>query len=517
MSSLLINFLVFWFLGARLNRLGIKPEIWRRLLRIISGLFLAYLTFSGLAYLVTPLFFDHGESTMASIAANWMHGGAMYTALDSADQYTLLYGPWPVMLVALSLSLGTASIFLAKLPGVLSLMGSLGGFYWLLTRTTRLTHKERVFTVGLLAITLCGFYNVSYFIRPDSALLLIMVLGLLLVELVPQRACVYLGLGILAALSFNSKVNAPLYIVPLAFLYLDGDRKHRWSLSWFFAATALSLLTAAAPFFLPGISAQAFHDWIMLPWVSQDQSWPLVRTLKGLTFGAPFLIVLAVLGAHRVRPMGYWSLAVISVITGLLSGTPGSSLHMYLPLFPIYIWLAAKAYDTQSPALKSKHAIACAALILSAGLQGINKQKRMVELFGQTPFRLKEFADFKKLVAEADGPVEMGYAAHSQYESSFYKPWLVHHGMGLFLDACALMKITYSGVPIPAATIEKAKSCQVPYFIIPRGGEPWTTENFYHYKPLFSPEFKAAFQENYELEKSSEFFDLYRCNRGRVK
>lgn len=514
-SSHALNLALFWLLGIGLTQLKISKtnsykQFWQIFIKggLIIGLI--YLVMTAVGYLATPLFFDHGEASTASIAANWLRGGEMYTSFDSANQYTLLYGPWPLLLVAQSLRLGTSAIFLAKLPGVINLISSLILFFWL-TRRFKLTNMERSLFTATLAVMMLGYYNFSYFIRPDSFLLFNMLLGLVVVEKVRSPILAYVLLGLLTALSFNCKINAPIYFIPVCVYYLESG-KDRWSLRALAIGLAALAFGVLFPFLLPRISFNAFYDWIRLPWVGENQHWPWSDTGKGVTYGLALLFVLYSLGVYQKYRWTFISLTICSLIVGVLSATPGSWVHMYLPLMPFFVWLSAELYAELDVQQRNVKALMLSAMALTLMLNGINRQKRMVELFSQTPQRWQEFNDLKSLTKDIEGPLEVGYTSIAQYEMTFYKPWFVHNGFGYFLDACALMKILYSGVKIPASTIEKVKRCEVPHMVLPKGDAPWSLGNWYDHKPLLPENLKQALLDHYSPVRSSKFYELYECH-----
>jgi hypothetical protein len=172
-------------------------------------------------------------------------------------------------------------------------------------------------TLGILACTVLGFYNFSYFVRPDSFLLLNSVLAIVAAEFVTKRILVYLAIGLLAGLSFNCKINAPMYFLPIAAFYLEKE-KGRWSTLAFLAALVAFGAGVVFPFLLPKVSASAFWEWINLPWVSSGLRYPMFEGIKDVTYGLAFLAVLWLVGVWPRYKWTFGVLAFVSIVAGFI-------------------------------------------------------------------------------------------------------------------------------------------------------------------------------------------------------
>ena len=77
-----------------------------------------------------------------------------------------------------------------------------------------------------------------------------------------------------------------------------------------------------------------------------------------------------------------------------------------------------------------------------------------------------------------------------------------------------LFRSAASGIKIPDATVEKIKSCEIPYMILPKGNTPWSLPNLYDDKEmLFSPEIRGEFMNNYTPTEWTEFYQLWKCRK----
>src|SRR5438876_4307322 len=72
-------------------------------------------------YLLYPNYFDHALPQVASISWLRIRGHELYPDLTTGDVYFPIYGPLTYLLNGIMLFVGGPSIFVSKLPGVLSL------------------------------------------------------------------------------------------------------------------------------------------------------------------------------------------------------------------------------------------------------------------------------------------------------------------------------------------------------------------------------------------------------------
>ena len=83
-------------------------------LLIIAGFELGIARYTASNYLS-----DHVESDVISLSEAWGEQHPLYASLDSAERYSLLYGPDMFILDRASMNIFGASIPAAKLPGAI--------------------------------------------------------------------------------------------------------------------------------------------------------------------------------------------------------------------------------------------------------------------------------------------------------------------------------------------------------------------------------------------------------------
>lgn len=507
-SSLLINFLLFWGLGRLLIRRFGKQNAWGCFIRWALVACIVWMAGVSLAYLMTPLFYDHGEAAVASIGANWIHGLPIYTAMDSPERYSLLYGPLAMMVAGWFQTLGSQTLLLAKLPGVLNLyISSL--ILFLILGFLNLSKRDRFFAFSLFAASLVGMYQFGYWNRPDSYILLFVTLALWTVLRLSTVAplAVYFVVALLMGLSLNAKIHSVIYFLPILFYFYEV-KKMKWN--WFGIAIGFVGFTAAciAPYLFFGVSFTNFLAWIRMP---LSQGLPLASIVRNVTYLAAFLLLLWSLKVHKVAPRTFQALCFSSLVVAIVTAKPGSGLQMFIPLFPMCLWLGAWAYGQMEESSRDQAKLILGAFALMLIVNGINRQKQIVHFLKQTSHRLEEFQDLKQLVGTIPGSVEMGYSGLKQYESTFYKSWMVMQGKGLFLDAAAVMETEFTKIPLSAESLATLRSCKIPTMIFPKGDAPWSLQTMYTNTHLFSDDFRQAFFSSYKQASSSKYFDVYTC------
>lgn len=509
-SSLLINFALFWLVGKFwISRSKKASNILTKVIEYLLFFSLIWLVGTAVGYLFTPLFFDHGEATVATIGANWIKGLPIYTEMDAPYRYSLLYGPWAMMVAGWMQGLGGNNLMMAKLPGVLNLLLMLFTFFSVLG-SLNLSKFHRWLVLSVFAVSLLGMYQYSYWNRPDSFIALYLMLALFAVvnfgKSFKEQCLVHLAVGCLIGLSVNSKIHSIIYFVPVVFYYFEV-RKLKTSFIGLGLGLFGGVFAFAFPYLFPGVSFFQFIDWLKMP---LSQGLELDWALKNITYLAPFFIVLIVLGCHKIQPKTFISLIVSSLIVAVVSSKPGSGIQMFIPLFPLYFWLMATAYTKLDQPLPQMRLV-LGALLFTLIYNASSRQQQVVYFFAQTASRWAEFNDLKNIALKNAGPVELGFAGVEQYESTFYKSWLVMNDKGLLLEGAALMETEFTKIPFPQKVTLNLQNCMTPTIVIPNGDTPWSILSFYDKRPLFSEEFRSIFTEKYKLVETTKYFRVYRC------
>ena len=121
--------------------------------------------------------------------------------------------------------------------------------------------------------------------------------------------------------------------------------------------------------------------------------------------------------------------------------------------------------------------------------------------------------DLDEITATYSGRnIYMGYGDGSRYVTTFVRDQLAYDGNPYLVDASAMMDFQFSGLEIPAATIDAMLSDEGDVWLIPAGQEPFTIVNWYYRKQngrLFDETFRQAFMDNFRRVQSTSNFDVY--------
>jgi hypothetical protein len=311
-------------------------------------------------------------------------------------------------------------------------------------------------------------------------------------------------MGIALGVGVDLKISAVIYIFPaLALLW----RKH--GPMTFAAAAVNATLIAAMPFLaFPNVSLPGYLSWV------QAATGQGVR-LSALPAAIEWMIVLIIPMMVMVRPdttrreipdIGLFrALVIASMLVSLpLAAKYGTGTYHFLPFVPS-IFFASGARARKAPALLARAMLA--SFVVVAALQ----VPPWVTATTSLPARLI-ISELRQIERDHRGTMAMGYSPN--YRLSFFRPVLVFAGQPYALDGASLMDWHWSGRPFPAAAIAALRACAVDAWIIPVGAPPFVLPNAYPISgDVFPDEFRRAFEDTYTLERSGQWFDVWRCRR----
>lgn len=477
------------------------------------GLVLALVT--SFLYLIWSGFGEQGEVNFAAVSWLVYHGHPLYTSVASAERYSLQHGPNIYLIIGGIMGIFGPSYITAKISSIIMFLTSLIlSFVWF----SRFSHKRLAFIlVGLETWLLFHWHN-SYYIRPDSALLLCILISLYVVTTVKNKKVLILACAITFGLIINLKVHGLIYLVPIiALLSRQLNIKHILSLG------ILTAIISALPFLLPQIVLENYIVWIKLSvhMVAKD---PLV-TLKNFLPKAAIIIELSLIPIclaviNRIDLGGFYNRNKLLITTtffsfifaAIIGSKPGSGTNHLLPLIPVYCYIllllanevsSNASFSMKEP--KSKFLMKCCYTILGAifvtiTLSGINKEIGLLKpVFSndRTPV-IRELAAIEKLYAGKT--LEIGYGQDNDRAISDCIPLLVFHGNPLLIEKVALGDMLEMNMPIPSATLAQLVNGEIQVWLIPAGQTPFG---------FLDNNFRQTFFSNYTLAEKKKFFDIW--------
>ena len=288
----------------------------------------------------------HGESSVLCIAWGFREGRPVYPDVDAATRYGMVYGPMtPLAWGGLFKVFGPHVMVVRVAAGIMALLG--------LACCWRAYHKvdkghAAVLGFGWLVLVYLKYTIITYYVRPDTPLMLCM--GLALWAAVVSRgwrAWVIMGLAL--GWGVGLKITMPVYVLPVLVLLVQ---RRGWGAAA--RACAVGAALAVLPFVMfPQISAGNFWAWLTTA-VDEGVERTMIVPVGGyfLLLSAPPAAALGMLALRR--PAAFKALvyryrwfgisAALSVLVVLrITGKPGAGPSHLLPLWPVLGVVLVKA------------------------------------------------------------------------------------------------------------------------------------------------------------------------------
>lgn len=465
------------------------------------------LLIDALVYLGVPTYFDHAEENVAAVAAFWLKGHPMYHTIDSPNQYAILHGPLGMLINAFFQRWGGDVLITSKIPGVLSLFISFLLFASLLRKKEELDFQRRLIILAIYASILIFYENMSYWDRPDPYLLLFSIMTLIVVETFSSVILVAVLVGILAGFSSAFKIHCASYFIPPLIYFIETHKpKKLWIALLLFTVTAI--FASSIWFLLPGIDLANFMAVLRR---SSTHGLSLSEFCRNLSFLLPFISFLLLTKFHHKHPWTFSSLSLMSFIVSIFASKLGAGAWHLLPFLPAFLYFGGLS-ETELSSVPRKmaktFAICCFVGIFS---QMLKEQKSMIRFWSSRADMVQNLQDLRLLEQEYPGPKTMGVTDPENYGLMKLTPELVAKGGRFFLDTPSVMDLIQGHGELPEATYQTLLNCEIPEFIMPSKGSPWTTENWYTSQPMYPERLRIVFASRYEKVDAVGAYALYRC------
>ena len=469
-------------------------------------------------YLFLPGFAGELEPMITSVSWLVQQGEPLYHDFESAERYSVLYGPMGFLTDGLFMKWLGPSIFSAKLAGVLAAVLGLLFLYLALERVV-----SRRMALGFTALTalLYGLGgSFSYMVRPDPFLLASLCLGLMCAV---RAGPVLSVLGVAVALGYcvNLKIHAGLFFLPV-FALLN----HRWGFRTVLFSLGGGFVLFLAPFLLhPQVSARNYFVWIMEGTRHGLDFYTFQTTLRlALFLSLPTLVFLlpGFRAAEALRRQRRYLLALLigGVLVLILASKPGAGLNHLMPFIPLVMFGTAKLLSSLkeqagqwSRVFSEMRLGAAVAIGLAALITGGVTEYRSVQMTRSYNLQSREITrDIERILAAyPDQTIGMAYGGEGeQFRLTSYRPLLIFAGQPILLDAIAVMESECSGRPLPTQTYDALASGRITVWLVPKQMEPFQKQNWYPgHNDIFPSSFRRLFHEKYRCRDHSEFFDLW--------
>jgi hypothetical protein len=431
-------------------------------------------------------------------------GYQLYQNLDGPEIYSVLYGPIMTLPASYVFKLG-GWLSSARLIGV-SGVAVFVIVSWHLVKWNKLRFEFMLW--ALVAVFYTLFFTFST--RMDSWLFALPMLGAL--------GAYKRNLSIVAAtaaLAIGIKIVAIFYFIPLAIWVLMKEGLH---LKKILFSGALFFLLTAAPFLMPGISADGYMFWI-----KAANEHP--KNMASFVFHIVFTLVICMpaivllfksksdIGKYRDQVILLSAILVSGIILSYLSSKEGSSYYHIPPIVSAVLLLLISRDDWNSD---FDFRILIISIAFMAPIVFATRSQYLtiayLELTDGRPFKTghQVLNEMKSYIDEK--------GSASLFSMGFGSPKIRHQNAGIHLlklggvyvlNEMALADWHASGIKIPEKTLNLFRDCKVPYWLIPAGEKPF--HSILYSRGYIATPIEEIFDEKYHKEKSGKYFDLWTC------
>ncbi len=498
---------------------SISPTAWRRGITAFSIVIVVVFVGIGGWYLSQDGFAGEVEPLVSSLSWLVQSGEPLYHDLESAQRYSVLYGPSVFLTNGMFLKVLGPSLFSAKLASILGVLGCLVFFYAALARSSRDWVALSLTSLAALYFWSQGF--AVYLVRPDA--LLLFAVGLTLYAAVRTgRLIALVTLAVMLGFAVNLKVHAVVYFLPIFPLFAK-----RFGWRTLVPALAGACLIIAAPFiFHPQVSAANY-----LAWLRNAMGHGLVPDYLGatLSFSAYMLLpvgVLLFLSPVRASQLKehfavFAGLIISLVLTLVLAAKPGAGLVHLLPLVPSTLYIAGMLlYEIMEvgawspiPPMVGIRQGAVAAVLMTALLSGSVNVYRAVSLVDWQLEQAPNLASDVREVMDQFPELSMAMACggeNASFRYTWLSPLLVFANNPLLVEPISVMDCRLTGKIMPPETYRALEQGIIDLWLVPRNQEPFDKMSWYEpHDPVFSARFRKHFESLYTRVGHSRYFDLW--------
>jgi hypothetical protein len=493
---------------------------------ILTLAVLTHILFASL-YLASASFTDHIEPNTAIVAWIYAQGGQIYHSIDAPERYSFLYGPVPYIATAWVYELIGTGTTPAKVAGFLCLLLTFVLIAMSAWRHFRGQLIPCIVALGYFSLLALFFKNHSFWSKADPFMIVAAAIGLYTCLMRPGRNA-WLVCGIALGIAVNAKVTGALYFLPYLAWFYDRDG---------YRAPLVILPAAAVAALLPFLSPERISLLNYLAWLQSagNHGVSMLLLLQNVVFilfimTPVWLFLLWQLGSVGIR--SWFARRKLVCITAFLAGLlaliagakPGSGPHHFLPFLPAVAFLtahaAARVYAYRPTTSLSIYGFwaPLGAFLLAATIKAAVAAYFLINVVLSHANEVAVKDELTAiLAAKPQNHIYMGYGNGDRYISTFLRTELAYAGQPYLIDLPALLDFDFSGIAIPAATIDKMLADKSAIWLIPAGEEPFTMVSWYQLdtdKLLFDERFRDAFNQNFVLIESLDYFDLYALRNG---
>ncbi|AFZ16895.1 hypothetical protein [Allocoleopsis franciscana] len=474
-------------------------------------------------------FFDHAEANIATVSWLFQRGKPIYHELESAERYSIPYGPMLYVINGFFLNLLKPSLFSAKIGGILAGGLSLLLLFYALKKIVGL--QIAIFCSGYISLIFISIYSyfaaATFWNRSDSFLIMFVALGLLTAVRTTSWLAI-LGSALSIGISVNLKIHGILYFLPIYILFY-----FRHGIYSVLFSILGSLILVIIPFIgFPQVSLTNYIIWLN-EFGEQGLSLNLLKgnIIWSLYLLAPLLFLFIYFKFINnnefnvfLKNNKYFIFSILVSLLGvaILGSKQGAGMNHLLPLIPPWAYLFALTLS-QAIAVERKRSFKdinkysyCLYISLIGALLTVTlirasvNEIRFIDL--SSKYHDEPVQEINEILQSYSGiTIGMGYGG--DYDLTYYRPILTYHGNPYFIDAVSMMDSEFLRKGIPTETLKALSSCKIDLWLIPKGGLPFNLYNYFNQRQVFSEEFKSTFLLNYELRHHTKHYNLWFCKK----
>jgi hypothetical protein len=477
------------------------------LFKYMTLLMTSLLCINGISSMYLSSYIEY-EPELATLVVSYIfsNGGDMYQNSNEAQIYSVLYGPLMTLPAAYIFKAGgwlTEARFIG-FSGVLVFLIST----WVFVKRTKLRYE--IIMWALVAAYMVMYYSFST--RMDSWLL-----ALPMIAVIGASKNKLWIVAITAGLACNIKLTAVMYFLPIALWVLinEGVKIKKIAIS-----SLLFTLVMYSPFLIQGISIDGYIQWIKA--AANHRKMPELFFLNVIVFGMismPLASILHKAKSNHTKYSKQYLMMIAVVISAMmasyLGSKEGSSYYHIVPMISSLILLFGSRDDWELSfdmrfAMLSFAILAPLTFYMHHQFATIAYSKIAGKEIAKTSESV--ISEIKQYVTEKGSPASfsmgIGSVNHRQSNAAIH---LLHMGGTFVLNEMALWDRHASAIPIPHATVELIDRCQVPYWLIPTGDEPFHSQVIYRRTDYTAEVLRESFSKAYYKEKTGRYFDLWSC------
>lgn len=490
----------------------------RPIIVFLGGLVLLLYATVVIWYLFLPGFAGELEPMITSVSWLVQQGQPLYHDFDSAERYSVLYGPNGYLTDGLFMRILGPTLVSAKIGHVAAALASLLCLY--LALTSAASHRMALGFTALAALLYWTEGSFSYMIRPDAYLLMGLSLALMC-ALRAQRTWAILWVALALGYCVNLKIHTGFFFLPiLAILH------RRFGLRAALTALGGGVVVFSLPFLLhPQVSLRNYIVWLREA-TRHGLNWQtFLTTFQLALFMSLPLVVFALpgfraAGLARTQRTALVALTAGTAIVLVLAAKPGAGLNHLMPLIPLVLYFATELlveFKRQAsdwnrvfsgPRLGVALAIGSVALVA-----GTVTQYRCVRLIQSEVADGPAISQDVQRILDAypEHSISMAYGGEGRdFRLTSYRPLLVFAGQPVLLDVIAVMEADFAGRSLPQQTYAAVQEGRIAIWLVPKQRPPFQKNNWYpDHNPIFPQDFQDLFLANFGIRDSSQFFDLW--------